>query len=109
MGLAMTVYVLIIATRPYISEPGYAHELVRLRNEARDAHSFRIPANSEDAQRILERIRNGDVTREGDAERAARLDEILDALGGTAKKSQVGEEGVQAVEELQSSGFRIYP
>jgi hypothetical protein len=109
IALAIAFYVLVIATRPYISEPGLAHQLVQLRNEQREAHTFRIPGNSADAQRILNRIKNGDQTREGDEARAARLQEILSKLGGAATEKQVGKEGVQAVEELQRPGIALYP
>lgn len=100
IGIAMAIYVLVIATRPYISEPGVSHELIKMARESNDERSAgiirlgegQIPSFSD----ITERIQNQfpDLAK-NDKERLAKLEAIVARIGWPTDK-RVGAEANDA-------------
>ena len=100
IGVAIAIYVLVIATRPYIAEPGVSHELIKLARESNDArrgdvvqlNQGQLPSFSD----ITERLQNPfpDLAA-SDAERLAKLEAIVERIGWPTD-SRVGEEASQA-------------
>lgn len=103
IGVGLAIYVLVLATRPYISDPSLSHELIRLEHESTKARGGgffgvgRAPGeNRLQLGEIAERITQGDDF-DVDAERArnARLNELLQKHGWPTSK-KVGDEAERA-------------